>query len=246
MTNPLLQDWTTPFELAPFDAISDGDFEPAFEKALTSHCAEVDTIAKNSDAPSFANTIEALEAAGSDLDKVLSVFFTVAGADSNAAREGLQRDFSPKLAAHSSEIYGNKALFGRIATLWQQRGTLKLSDEQERVLMLTHRGFVRAGAALSGDQDARMKAIKSRLAVLGTASTQNLLADEREWFLELSEDDLEGLPEFAVAAARAAGAEKGVGGPVVTLSRSIIVPFLQFSPRRDLREIAYLAWTARG
>ncbi|MEP2028726.1 MAG: M3 family metallopeptidase [Paracoccaceae bacterium] len=246
MTNPLLQDWTTPFELAPFDAISDGDFEPAFEKALTSHCAEVDTIAKNSDAPSFANTIEALEAAGSDLDKVLSVFFTVAGADSNAAREGLQRDFSPKLAAHSSEIYGNKALFGRIATLWQQRGTLKLSDEQERVLMLTHRGFVRAGAALSGDQDARMKAIKSRLAVLGTAFTQNLLADEREWFLELSEDDLEGLPEFAVAAARAAGAEKGVGGPVVTLSRSIIVPFLQFSPRRDLREIAYLAWTARG
>ena len=91
-----------------------------------------------------------------------------------------------------------------------------------------------------------MKEIKSRLAVLGTAFTQNLLADEREWFMELSEEDLEGLPDFAIAAAQAAGEEKATNGAVVTLSRSIIVPFLQFSPRRDLREKAYLAWAARG
>lgn len=246
MTNPLLQDWTTPFELAPFDAISDEDFAPAFDAALSSHRTEVGAIAENPVAPSFTNTVEALEAAGSDLDKVLSVFFTVAGADSNAAREDLQRAFSPKLAAHSSEISGNKALFARVAALWEQRDSLNLTDEQERVLMLTHRGFVRAGAALTGAQEVRMKEIKSRLAVLGTAFTQNLLADEREWFMELSEEDLEGLPDFAIAAAQAAGEEKATNGAVVTLSRSIIVPFLQFSPRRDLREKAYLAWAARG
>ncbi|MBO6604483.1 MAG: M3 family metallopeptidase, partial [Roseicyclus sp.] len=111
---------------------------------------------------------------------------------------------------------------------------------------LTHRSFTRAGAALEGAASERLTEVKSRLAVLGTSFMQNLLADERDWFMELDEADLEGLPDFAIAAARAAGEEKGVDGPVVTLSRSIIVPFLQFSPRRDLREIAYKAWTARG
>lgn len=121
-----------------------------------------------------------------------------------------------------------------------------MSDEQARVLMLTHRGFVRAGAALTGDSAARMKEIKARLAVLGTQFTQNLLADERSWFMALSEDDLDGLPDFVIDTARAAGAEKGADGPVVTLSRSLIAPFLQFSPRRDLREKAFRAWEARG
>ena len=246
MTNPLLQDWETPFKLAPFDKVSDDDFAPALEQALAAHVAEIDAIAGNSQAPDFANTIEALEAAGQALDKVLGVFFTVAGADSNPAREDLQRAFSPKLAAHFSEISSNKALFARVAAIWEQRDQLALSEEQARVLMLTHRGFVRSGAALEGAEDARMKEIKGRLAVLGTSFTQNLLADERSWFMKLSEDDLEGLPDFVVASARAAGEEKEAGGPVVTLSRSLIVPFLQFSPRRDLREKAFRAWEARG
>ncbi|MFK7837665.1 MAG: M3 family metallopeptidase [Sulfitobacter sp.] len=246
MTNPLLADWNTPFGLAPFDRVKDEDFAPALEDALAAHRAEVDAIASNDAAPDFANTVEALEAAGEGLDKVLGVFFTVAGADSNPAREDLQRAFSPKLAAHFSEISGNKALFARVAAIWEQRDSLDLSAEQSRVLMLTHRGFVRAGAALTGATEDRMKEIKARLAVLGTEFTQNLLADEREWFMELSEADLEGLPEFVVASARAAGEEKGAGGPVVTLSRSLIVPFLQFSPRRDLREKAFRAWEARG
>ena len=246
MTNPLLSPWTTPFEIAPFDTISDEDFAPAFEKALVAHKADIDAIADNPDAPSFANTIEAMEAAGEGLDKVLSVFFTVAGADSNPKREELQREFSPKLAKHSAEISSNKALFQRIQTLWDGRDSLGLTDEQSRVLMLTHRGFVRSGAALTGEADARMQEIKSRLAVLGTEFTQNLLADERDWFMELAEEDLEGLPQFAIDAARAAGEEKGTDGPVVTLSRSIITPFLQFSPRRDLREKAFAAWAARG
>ncbi|WP_375251401.1 M3 family metallopeptidase [Lentibacter algarum] len=246
MINPLLADWSTPFQIAPFNAISDDDFAPALDEALAAHDAEIAAIAQNVSPASFENVIGALESAGGALDKVLSVFFTVAGADSNSAREELQRDFSPKLAAHFSRITANKALFQRLQDVWTNRDGLNLSDEQTRVLMLTHRGFVRAGAALTGVEDTRMAEIKSRLAELGTSFTQNLLADERSWFMELGEPDLEGLPQFVIDTARAAGEEKGAGGPVVTLSRSLIVPFLQFSARRDLRQKAFEAWAARG
>ncbi|MEM6340859.1 MAG: peptidase M3, partial [Pseudomonadota bacterium] len=194
MTNPLLQHWETPFELPPFDQISDDDFSPAMEEALARHRAEIGTIADGIEEPTFANTIEALEAAGETLSQVLGVFFNVAGADSNPAREALQREFSPKLAAHYAEISGNKTLFARVAALWDQKDSLDLTDEQARVLMLTHRGFVRAGAALEGADETRMKEIKNRLAVLGTEFTQNLLADERDWFMDLGEGDLAGLP----------------------------------------------------
>ncbi|MCA0846899.1 M3 family metallopeptidase [Salipiger thiooxidans] len=246
MTNPLLADWDTPFRIAPFDRISDADFAPAFEEALAAHLAEIEAIADNPDPASFANTIEAMEGAGEGLDKVLSVFFSVAGADSNDARQALQREFSPKLAAHSSAIYANAALFARITDLWERRDDLGLSEEEARVLYLTHRGFVRAGAALTGAEADRMKEVKSRLAVLGTQFTQNLLKDEAAWFMPLAEADLEGLPGFVVDAARSAGEALEQPGPVVTLSRSLIVPFLQFSPRRDLREKAFRAWAARG
>lgn len=246
MTNPLLADWHTPFALAPFDSISDDDFAPAFETALGAARAEVAAIAENPEPATFANTIEALESSGAALDKVLSVFFTLAGADSTPKRQELQRDFGPKLAAYSSELYGNKALFARVAALWHARADLGLSAEEDRLLMLTHRAFRRAGAALTGDEEARMRAIMARLAELGTAFTQNLLADEAGWHMELGEDDLGGLPDFVVASARAAGRDKGLDAPVITLSRSLIVPFLQFSARRDLRKRAFQAWTARG
>ena len=246
MTNPLLAEWDTPFALAPFDAISDADFAPAFESALAEARAEIAAIADNPAPPTFANTIEALECAGKPLDRVLSVFFTLAGADSNPERQALQRDFGPKLAAYSSEIHGNAALFDRIETLWAARDTLDLAPEQARLLMLTRRAFVRAGAALTGDAEARMRAIMARLAELGTAFTQNLLADEAGWRMELGEDDLDGLPEFVVETARAAGREAGCDAPVITLSRSLIVPFLQFSARRDLRKRAWEAWVSRG
>jgi len=246
MTNPLLADWTGPHGIAPFPEISDDDYAPALDRALAAHRAEIDAIAVNPEPPSFENTIAAMEASGRDLDRVLSVFFTVAGADSNPAREALQRDFSPKISAHYSAITANKALFARVAELWDRREMLGLSEADARILYLSHRGFVRAGAALEGAEAERMMEIKSRLATLGTEFTQNLLADEREWFMPLGEDDLEGLPDFVVDAARAAGEEKGQDGPVVTLSRSLITPFLQFSPRRDLREKAFAAWAARG
>jgi len=246
MTNPLLSEWTTPFQIAPFDAITDEDFEPAFEAAIITARTNTAAIAENAEPPTFANTIEALERADEDLDRVLGVFFNLAGADSNPKREELQRAFSPRLAQYSNEITSNKALFARIEVLWKEHETLGLSDEQARVLMLTRRSFVRSGAQLEGYAGDRLAEVKERLAVLGTQFTQNLLADEREWFMELAEDDLEGLPDFVVATARAAGEEKKAKGPVVTLSRSLIVPFLQFSPRRDLREQAYSAWVARG
>lgn len=212
MTNVLLADWDTPFQIAPFDTISDDDFAPALDIAFDAHKAEIDAIAGNSDVPTFANVIEALETAGKDLEKVLGTFFTVVGADSNPKREELQRDFSPKLAAHLAEISSNKALFARIAAVWDARDELDLTDEQARVLMLTHRDYVRSGAALEGADDARMKEIKGRLAELGTAFTQNLLADERDWFMPLGEGDMAGLPAFVVDAARAAGEEKEAGG----------------------------------
>ncbi|WP_284262361.1 M3 family metallopeptidase [Roseicyclus amphidinii] len=246
MTNPLLTDWTTPFALPPFDVIEDAHFAPAMEAALEEGRAAIRAIAENPEAPTFSNTIEALELADATLDRVAGVFYNLAGSDSNEARQALQREFAPKLSAYSSEITNNAALFARIDDLWQRRDDLGLSDEQMRVLYLTHRGFARSGAALEGAARDRLTEVKSRLSVLGTEFTQNLLADERDWFMQLTEADLEGLPGFVVAAAREAGREKGQDGPVVTLSRSLIVPFLQFSPRRDLRETAYKAWAARG
>ncbi|WP_342076608.1 M3 family metallopeptidase [Yoonia sp. SS1-5] len=246
MTNPLLADWTTPFGLPPFDLISDDDFAPAVDAALAEARANIAAMTANDDPPDFANTIEALELADATLSRVLGAFYNVAGADSNPAREALQRAFAPKLSAYSSEIAENKDLFARIEALWAARETLDLTDEQHRVLMLTRRGFVRAGAQLEGEAAEKLRAVTSRLSVLGTDFTQNLLADEREWFMPLGPDDMSGLPDFVIATAKAAGAEKEAGGPVVTLSRSLIVPFLQFSERRDLRQKAYEAWAARG
>ncbi|PTX46799.1 peptidyl-dipeptidase Dcp [Gemmobacter caeni] len=246
MTNPLLAPWEGPFELPPFDAIHDEDFAPAFEAGLTEARAAIAAIAGNTEPPTFANVIEALELAEGTLDRVAGVFYNLAGADSTDAREALMRDLAPRMSAFSSEVTNNKALFAKVETLWQGREALGLSPEQARVLELYRQMFVRSGALLDGAEAERLTEVKSRLAVLGTRFSQNILAEERTWFMELAEEDLEGLPDFAVAAARAAGAEKGVAGPVITTSRSLIVPFLQFSPRRALREKAYEAWVARG
>jgi len=244
MTNPLLADWHSDFELPPFAQITDDHFAPAFDAAMAEGRAAYAAIANNPEAPSYANTIEAMEQADALLDRVAGVFFNLAGADSTPAREDLQRDLSPKLSAYSSEIINNRALFDRIEALWAARDTLGLDPEQDRVLMLYRRMFLRAGAALQGDAAARLTEVKSRLASLGTQFTQNLLADERDWVMPV--DDLSGLPDFVVASARAAAEERGLSGHVITLSRSLIVPFLQFSTRRDLRERAYTAWAARG
>jgi peptidyl-dipeptidase Dcp len=244
--NALLTEWTGPFGLAPFGEISDADFAPAFDMALTRARAAVAAIAANPEAPSFENTIAALERADAALNRVAGVFFNLASADSNPAREALEMELAPKLAAYASEVTSNKALFARIEALWQGREALGLGAEEARVLMLYRRSFVRAGAELTGAESERMAAIMARLAELGTQFGQNVLAEERGWHMALAEEDLEGLPDFVVATARAAGKDRGLNGPVVTLNRSLIVPFLQYSPRRDLRRQAYEAWVARG
>jgi len=242
--NVLLDKWDTPFGLAPFDRIRDEDFAPAFDEALARARANIAAIAEGP-GTGFAEVIEALELAESDLDRVSGVFYNLAGADSTEAREALMRDLAPKMSAFSSEITNNKALWAKIEALWQARDGLGLTAEQARVLELYRQMFVRSGAALEGAEAERLTAVKARLAVLGTQFGQNLLADERAWFMDLPEADLVALPGFVQDAARAAGAEKGTG-PVVTLNRSLIVPFLQFSPNRALRAKAYEAWVARG
>jgi len=242
----LLEPWNTPFGLAPFDAISDADFAPAMDAALAQARSGMQAIAQSSQVPSFENTIEAQEVAEAPLNQLAAAFYTLASTDSTPIREELQRNLAPKLSAYTSAVTSDVALFARIEDLWSRRASMGLSAEQERVLMLTRRDFIRAGAKLTGAEAARMAEIKSRLASLGTQFMQNLLADERDWALPLKADDLAGLPDFVVQAAQAAGQEKGLDGPVVTLSRSLIVPFLEFADRRDLREMAYKAWAARG
>ena len=238
--------WTGAFALPPFAEITDADFAPAFEAALAEARANIAAIAADSAAPTFANTIEALELAEEALDRVSGVFYNLSGADSTEAREALMRDLAPKMAAFSSEVTMNAALFARIEALWAGREGLGLTDEQLRVLELYRRMFIRAGAALDDAGRMRMAEVKERLAVLSTAFSQNLLADERDWALPLAEGDLEGLPDFVIAGMKAAAEARGQEGHVLTLGRSIVVPFLQFSPRRDLREKAYEAWVARG
>lgn len=246
MTNPLLRDWDAPFGMPPLGGLDDADFAPAFEAALAEARANVDRIAEDPAEPTFANTIEALERAEKALDRVAAVFFNLASAHTNDAIEALQRELSPRLAAHSSATMMNAKLFARVDALMDRRAGLGLTAEQDRVLFLYHRMFVRAGARLEGANRDRLAEVLQRLAALGTQFSQNVRADEKAWTLAVSGDDLEGLPEFLVDAMAAAAAERGLPGHVVTLSRSLIVPFLQFSPRRDLRERAFKAWVARG
>ena len=244
--NALVTDWTGPFGLPPFAEIGTEDFQPAFDQALAEARAAIDDIAEDPAVPDFANTIEAMERSERLLDRVAAVFFNLAGADTNDEMEALQRDLSPRLSAHHSETMMNAALFARVDALMERRAELGLTPEQDRVLELYHRMFVRSGARLEGADRDRLREISQRLATLGTAFGQNVLADEKAWEMRLKAGDLEGLSEDLIASAAEAAAERGHDGHVITLSRSLIVPFLETSPRRDLRERAFEAWTARG
>ena len=245
--NPLLKDWTGPFGLPPFGAIAPDHFRPAFDTALAAHRAEIEAIAADPAVPSFDNTIAALEMSGRDLDRVSNMFFVLAGADTSDAIEAVEREMSPLLARHGNAIYLNRALYARIADLYRRRAALGLSSEQARVLDRYHTRFVRAGGALPKPAQERLAAINERLASLGTQFGQNVLADEKAYALMLEEGDLDGLPDFARAAARAAAAERGAPGKyAITLARSSCESFLQFSKRRDLREKIFQAWIRRG
>jgi peptidyl-dipeptidase Dcp len=246
--NPLLPDSTTSFGLPPFEEIDPAHFGPAFEQALTRHRAEIQCIAGNKARPTFENTVGALEKSGRLLDRVQRVFWCLTGAHTNDALQAIEREMAPTLAQHWNAITSNEALFARIDALMQGRDRLKLGTEEQRVLERTHLAFVRAGAKLASQQKKRMGEIAERLATLGTQFSQNVLADEKAYTLPLeSEADLAGLPDFVITAAARAAEERTCAAPhVVTLSRSLIEPFLSFSARRDLREQAFKAWTRRG
>ncbi len=246
--NPFLQDWDTPFRLPAFDRVEPGDFRPAFDAALAAHREEIAAIADSDAAPEFVNTVEALERSGAMLRRVSSVFFALTGADTNDELQAIEREISPRLARHRTAMYLNEALFARIDDLWARRDSLELDDEQARVLERYHTAFTRSGAGLSAGAKARLAEIAERLATLGTQFAQNVLADEKGYRLVLeSEEDLAGLPDFVRDAAADAASARGLDGKhVVTLSRSSIEPFLQFSARRDLREQAFRAWASRG
>lgn len=245
--NPLLDTWTGTFELPPFAVIRPENFQPAFDRALAAHRAEIDAIGANPAPPTFDNTIAALEMGGRELDRVSNVFFVLAGADTSDAIEAIERDISPLLARHNNALYLNRALYARIADLYKRRTTLGLTAEQARVLERYHTRFVRAGAALEQSAQQRLAAINERLASLGTRFGQNVLADEKSFAMLLEEGDLAGLPDFARAAARAAAEERSQPGKyAITLARSSVETFLQFSSRRDLREKVFQAWISRG
>lgn len=247
-SNPLLASWRDPFGLPPFGKIRPEHFSPAFDTAIKEHAAEIDGIAAAKSRPSFANTIVALEKSGQSLTRVARVFYNLTGADTSPQLQKIEREISPKLSQHSSSVALNQHLFRRIDDLHQRRADLGLDAEQLRVLERHHLGLVRSGARLVAKGRKRIAAINKRLATLGTQFAQNMLADEQAFKLILDgEQDLAGLPEFVrTAAARAANDLGHPGKHVVTLSRSSVEPFLQFSTRRDLREKAFEAWIRRG
>lgn len=244
----LLEDWKTPFGLPPFSKIKAEDFADAFGEAFTAGEQNFDRIAQDPAKPTFENTIVALETAEDALEQVASVFFNLSSANTNEAMQQVERDVSPKLAAYSSKKLLNPALFKRIETLKSNEASLGLNPEQSRVLERYYTMFQRAGAGLGAEGKERIAQINERLATLGTKFAQNVLADEASYKLVLEkETDLEGLPDFLIKAASAAAEERGEPGKyAITLSRSSIEPFLQFSKRRDLREEAFTAWAKRG
>ncbi|MDB5568084.1 MAG: peptidase [Tardiphaga sp.] len=247
LDNPLLQAWQTPFETPPFAAIVPEHFMPAFEQAFFDHSAEISAIVNDPSAPDFANTITALERSGKLLSRVSAVFYDLVSAHSNPALLEIDKEVSLRQARHWNPIMMNAVLFGRIAALHDNRASLGLSSEQLRLLERTYTRFHRAGAGLDEVAKTRMAEINERLAHLGTAFSHHLLGDEQDWFMEIGDGDTDGLPESFVAAARAAAEERGMTGKaIVTTSRSSMEPFLKSSTRRDLREKAYKAFTARG
>ncbi|TRW98436.1 M3 family metallopeptidase [Paracoccus sp. M683] len=242
--NPELTHWTGPHGLPRFDLIRDEDFGPVIQAELARAEAAVEAIAANPATPDFANTVAALETVEEPLERALSIFYTLASVDSNPAREALQRDLAPRLAAYGNKVMMDPRLFDRVQAVAEQAAQLPPQDA--RITELQLRARRRAGAGLSPEDRARLAAINERLATLTTQFSQNLLADERDYVLPVADDRLAGLPDWLLGAMRAAARERGLPGQVVTLSRSLIMPFLELADDRALRETALAAWAARG
>ena len=246
--NSALTNWDGPLGLPRFDQIQDEDFSGALQSGFQEDLAQSTAISENPEEPNFSNTIEALERSGKALNRVATIFYTKAGNHTNETIQKLEREFSPLFARHSGEIAKNKELFKRIDFLWNKREELNFSSEQLLLLKKYHRNFVKMGAALEGEAQSQLIKVNEELAGLGTKFSQNVLKDESDWALFLTDEaELAGLPKSLKDAMAAAADERGQKGKfAVTLGRSIVSPFLTHSSRRDLREKAYNAWIARG
>jgi peptidyl-dipeptidase Dcp len=238
--------WHTPFGVPPFNRIRPEHFGPALDLAMRRHRAEIDAIAANPAPAHFTNTIEALERAGQALEQICAVFSNLVSSLGGDALLAIELEYAPRLAQHQAQIALDPGVFARVAKLHAERGTLDLEADQLRLLERRHLGLLRAGAGLAPDQRARMSEISERLASLHAAFGQNVLADERDWSMSLAPADLAGLPDFVCLAAAQAAHERNLPGHILTLSRSLLEPFLTFSPRRDLRQAAWQAMVLRG
>jgi peptidyl-dipeptidase Dcp len=244
--NPLLEDWTAS-GVPPFSHIAAEHFPPAYARALAEHETQIAAIASDPAPPTLANTIDLLERSGQSLERINNVFHLLAGAHTDESLLAVERMMAPRLARHWNKIHTNAALFRRIDAVSQTADRLGLDAEQKRVVERYRTTYRRAGAALEEPAKRRLAEIMERLAALGTAFSQNVLADEQAFVLPLESDaDLAGLPDFTRDSLRYEAAARKLDGHVVTLSRSIVEPFLQFSERRDLREKVFRGFVMRG
>jgi peptidyl-dipeptidase Dcp len=247
-SNPFFDTWDAPFGVPPFDRIKAEHFIPAFERSMSEHLANVESIAGFAEAPTFANTLEALERASEALGRVSGVFYNQTSAHTSPELQTIQAEMAPKLVRHSSAIQMNARLFNRVETLFESRDTLALSPEQLRLLTETHKSFVRAGAALGSQDQDQLKSINEELSILTTRFGQNSLAEDNGFQLILeNKDEIAGLPDSIRADALETGRERGHDGKYVfTISRSSFTPFMQFVDNRDLREKMLQAYTHSG
>jgi peptidyl-dipeptidase Dcp len=248
--NPLLSEWSGPYGGAPpFDKVKISDFKPALEAAMKENLAEIDAIANSTEPPTFENTIVALERTGKTLDRVATIYYLWAGNMSSDEFEPVQTEMEPLLAAHGDKITQNEKLFKRIETVYNtEHKTTGDKGERGRLTWLDYTNFVRQGAKLDSAGKARLAQINQDLAGLFTKFNQNLLGDEGQLYLTITnKDDLAGLPQSLVdGAAQAAAAKKVSNSWVIRNTRSSIEPFLTYADNRVMREKAWRMFVDRG
>ncbi|MEZ0542926.1 M3 family metallopeptidase [Fibrella arboris] len=246
--NPFFSPYNTPFGVPAFDKIKPEHFEPAMEEGMKQQDAEIAAIVAKTGAPTFANTIEALEASGDLLRRVNTVFANLNSANTNDELQKIAQTVAPKLSKHSDDISLNPALFARVKAVYEQRSKLKLTGDQQRLLEKTYKDFVRGGAGLSAEKQDRLRKINGELSLLTLKFGQNLLAENNAYTLVIDKaDDLSGLPASIVAAAADEAKKRTQPGKwLFTLQNPSIMPFLQYADNRALREKIYRAYLERG
>lgn len=242
MANPLLEKFETPFESAPFSKIKIEDYKPAFIQAIEEAKAEIDAITANPEAPTFANTIEAMELSGEKLGRISSIFFNLNSAETNDEIQEIAQEVSPLLSEFGNDIRLNQNLFERIKVVYNQKDSLNLTDEQAYLLEKKYKGFSRNGANLNEEDKNKLREIDKQLAMLSLQFGQNVLAETNAYELIITdENDLKGLPQYAIDQAKADAEQKNHEGWLITLQAPSYIPFMQYAENRELREKLFRA-----